>query len=475
MENQNSMLEEEIYDPMTEMEEAYDESLEKIIELIEQKKYSKCRDELLKHDEVEISELLVDIKREYDLQKVVVMFRALPKDVSVEVFSYLDVDDQVDIINIITDPEIEFILDELDFDDMIDVLEELPANVVDKILSKTPKNERKMINTFLKYKDDSAGSLMTPDYINLMKSWTVREALDHIKEVGLDSETIYTCYVLDRGRKLIGVVSLRALVIANDSALVGDIMHEDPLCVHVDEDQEEVMDLFNRYGYIAIPVVDNESRLVGIITVDDILDVIEEETSEDIERMGGVISSDDREYLDQSVFSHVKARLPWLIFLMFSYFVTGGIIDSFESALSQCLTLVTYMPMLMGTAGNSGTQSSTLIVRGIATGDIETGDFIKVAWKEIRVSLVVGICLSIINYGRMVWFGHEPGMVALTVCISMIIAIMIAKLIGSMLPIIAKKIGIDPALMAGPLMASITDMLAIGTYFVMAGLLLNIG
>ena len=448
--------------------------MEKIFELLEEKKYSKCRDELLKHDAVEISEMLVEIKREYDLNKVVLLFRALPKDVSVEVFSYLDADDQVDVIGLITDPEIEFIMEELDFDDMIDVLEELPANIVDKILMRTPKDERKLINTFLKYKEDSAGSLMTPDYINLMKSWTVREALDHIKEVGLDSETIYTCYVLDRGRKLIGVVSLRALVISDDNKTVSEIMHEDPLCVHVDEDQEEVSDLFNRYGYIAIPVVDNEQRLVGIITVDDILDVIEEETSEDIERMGGVISNDDKEYLDQSVLSHVGARLPWLILLMLSYFVTGGIISGFENALSECITLVTYMPMLMGTAGNSGTQSSTLVIRGMATGDIELSDFIKVAWKEIRVSLVVGICLSVINYVRMVFFGHEPGMVALTVCISMIIAIMIAKLIGSMLPMIAKKIGIDPALMAGPLMASITDMLAIGTYFVMAGLLLHI-
>ena len=466
MENLNTALE---------MDQAYDESLEKILELLEDKKYFQVRDELLKHDEVEISEMLVDIRREYDLQKLVVIFRTLPKDVSVEVFSYLDVDDQVDIINIITDPEIEFILDELDFDDMIDVLEELPANVVDKILSKTPKNERKMINTFLKYKEDSAGSLMTPDYINLSKSQTVREALDHIKEVGLDSETIYTCYVIDRGRKLTGVVSLRALVISDDSLTVGDIMHDDPLCVHVDEDQEEVMDLFNRYGYLAIPVVDNEQRLVGIVTVDDILDVIEEETSEDIERMGGVISNDDKTYLDMSVFSHVKARLPWLFLLMCSYFVTGGIISSFENALSACISLVTYMPMLMGTGGNSGSQSSTLVIRGMATGDLELDDAIKVMWKEIRVSVIVGVVLSVLNYGRIVFLDHEPPMVAMTVCCSMVLVVVIAKLIGSMLPMLAKKIGIDPALMAGPMMASITDMISLGTYFLMAGIFLNIG
>ena len=457
------------------MDQAYNDSLEKVYDLLDQKKYFQCRDELLTHDAVEISEMLEDIKREYDLQKVVVLFRALPKDVSVEVFSYLDADDQVDVIGLITDPEIEFILDELDFDDMIDVLEELPANIVDKILSKAPRNERKLINTFLKYKEDSAGSLMTPDYINLSKSWTVRDALDHIKEVGLDSETIYSCYVLDRGRKLQGVVSLRALVISDDKKTVEELMHEDPLCVHVDEDQETVMDLFNRYGYLAIPVVDNENRMVGIVTVDDILDVIEEETSEDIERMGGVISSDDKDYLDMSVFAHVKARLPWLLLLMCSYFVTGGIIQSFQDALSQVICLVVYMPMLMGTGGNSGSQSSTLIIRGMATGDIELSDALKVTWKELRVSLVVGICLSFINYFRIVYLDHNEPMVGITVCLSMIFIVMIAKLIGSLLPMLAKKIGIDPALMAGPMMASITDMISLGTYFLMAGLFLNIG
>ena len=253
------------------MDQAYDESLEKIFQLLEEKKYFRCRDELLKHDEVEIAEMLVDIRREFDLQRMVVLFRSLPKDISVDVFAELSTDDRLDIINIITDPELKYILDELDFDDMIDVLEELPSNIVDKILDKTPKSERRMINTFLKYKEDSAGSLMTPEYISLRKNMTVREALDHIKEVGLDSETIYTCYALDEGRKLIGVVSLKSLVIADDNLKISDIMHEDPVVAHVDDDQEEVSDLFIRYGYLAIPVVDNEYRLVGIVTVDDVL------------------------------------------------------------------------------------------------------------------------------------------------------------------------------------------------------------
>ena len=456
------------------MDQAYDESIEKIFELLEEKKYFKSRDELLKHNEVEIAEMLVDIRRKFDLQRMVVLFRALPKDVSVDVFAELSTDDKLDIINIITDPELKYILDELDFDDMIDVLEELPSNIVNKILDKTPKSERKLINTFLKYKEDSAGSLMTPYYINLNKTDTVREALDHIKEVGLDSETIYTCYVLDKGRKLIGVVSLKSLVISPDDTIVADIMHEDPVVAHVDDDQEEVSDLFTRFGYLAIPVVDNEFRLVGIVTVDDILDVIEEEVTEDIERMGGVIDSTDREYLDQSVFQHVKARLPWLFLLMCSYFVTGGILQAFQDSLSKVIALVIYMPMLMGTGGNSGSQSSTLVIRGMATGEIELSDFLRVMWKEIRVGLVVGICLSLLNYFRIVFLDHNDPLVALTVCCAMILIVIIAKLIGSMLPMLAKRIGIDPALMAGPMMASITDMISLCTYFIMAGFFLNI-
>ena len=465
MENNNTVVD---------MEQAYNESLEKIFGLLEEKKYFKCRDELLKHDEVEIAEMLVDIRREFDLQRMVVLFRSLPKDISVDVFAELSTDDRLDIINIITDPELKYILDELDFDDMIDVLEELPSNIVDKILDKTPKSERRLINTFLKYKEDTAGSLMTPEYINLRKDMTVRQALDHIKEVGLDSETIYTCYVLDSGRKLIGVVSLKSLVISQDNLSISDIMHDDPVVAHVDDDQEEVSDLFIRYGYLAIPVVDNEYRLVGIVTVDDVLDVIEEEATEDIERMGGVIDTTDKEYLDQSVFQHVKARLPWLFLLMCSYFITGGILRSFEHAMSAVIELVIYMPMLMGTGGNSGSQSSTLIIRGMATGEIELRDFLKVMWKEIRVGVIVGICLSILNYFRIVYLDHNPPMVAITVCVSMILIVIIAKLIGSMLPMVAKRIGIDPALMAGPMMASITDMISLCTYFIMAGLFLHI-
>ncbi|MCF0141078.1 MAG: magnesium transporter [Mogibacterium sp.] len=456
------------------IEKNFEESEEKILELLREKKYFQCRDELLKFNAVDIAELLETVMEEEDMSKAVMLFRTLPKDISVDVFSHLDVDDQVEIINIITDPEIQYIIDELDFDDMIDVLEELPANLVDKILDKAPKSERKLINSFLNYKEDSAGSLMTPYYINLQKNWTAAEALAHIKEVGLESETIYTCYVLDSGRKLIGIVSLRALVIADDNTKVSDLMREEFVLAHVDDDQEELSELFKKYGYLAIPVVDKEGRLVGIVTVDDILDVIEEETTEDMERMGGVIDSENKDYLDLSVMGHVKARFPWLLLLMCSYFITGGIIASFEEALSAVIVLVTYMPMLMGTGGNSGTQASTLVIRGMATGELELSDCLKVAWKEIRVALLIGVALSAINYLRIVYLDGEAPLIALTVCCSMILIVIVAKLIGSLLPMLAKRIGIDPALMSGPMMASITDMISLCTYFAMAGVFLNI-
>lgn len=460
------------------MEQAFEESEAKIFEMLEEKKYFRCRDELLKFNEVDIAEMLEDVMRQYDMSRAIVLFRTLPKDISVEVFANLDVDDQVEIINTITDPEIEHIISELDFDDMIDVLEELPANLVDKILSKTPKAERRQINTFLKYKENSAGSLMTPDYINLQKTMTCREALDHIKEVGMDSETIYTCYVLSSGRKLIGICSLRNLVTSSDDDKISDLMNEDIIFCHVDDDQEEVADLFTRYGFIAIPVVDNEGRLVGIITVDDILDVIEEEYTEDIERMGGVIDTDDKDYLDMSVFAHVKARLPWLLLLMLSYFITGGLIASFEKSLSQVIALVTYMPMLMGTGGNSGSQSSTLVIRGMATGELDLSDWWRVMWKELRIAIIIGFAVSAINFIRIVtWdMSSEPNRmsVAFTVCCSMMMVVIIAKLLGGLLPMIAKRIGIDPALMTGPMMASLTDMITLMTYFTMAGLFLNL-
>ena len=289
-----------------------EESIEKILELLIEKKYFRARDELLKYNEADIAEMLEDITDETEIEMTVILFRLLPKDVSVEVFSYLPSDKQVEIVNGITDKEISFIVQELDFDDKIDILEELPANIVDKILEQTPKNERTLINTFLNYPENSAGSLMTPEYISLQKDWTVERAMQHIKEVGMDAETVYTCYVKDTGRKLIGIVSLSTLVVADNDVRIKDIMHTDYIYEDVDNDQEEVSDDFKKYGYLAIPVVDKEHRLVGIITVDDILEVMEDEATEDIERMNGVIDfeNSDKGYLDISVWQHAINRLP---------------------------------------------------------------------------------------------------------------------------------------------------------------------
>ena len=447
--------------------------IQTILELLEAKKYSRARDEILKNNTVNIAEILEEVMGELGSEKAIILFRTLPKDVSAEVFAYLPIDDQIEIISGITDREIQHIIDELSFDDMIDVLEELPANVVDKILEKTTKEERKLINTFLNYPETSAGSLMTPDYISLRKDMTVAEALAYIKKEGMDSETVYTCYIKDEGRTLLGIVSLRTLVVADDHIQVGDLMHEDIIVVNVLDDQEDVSDAFKKYGFLAIPVVDNEHRLVGIITVDDILDVIDEETTEDFQKMAGMAVSTE-EYLDMSVWKHVKNRLPWLFVLMCSYVITGGIISSFEDVLSKVIVLVTYLPMLMGTGGNSGSQSATLVIRGMALGDVDTGDALKVLWKELRVSFLIGIVLSALNFARIYWMDGEGAMVALTVCGAMLFIVMAAKTIGSMLPMGAKKVGIDPALMASPMIASITDMVSVVSYFALASLILGI-
>lgn len=457
-----------------EQEKTLDLILAEILELLQNKKYGKARDLLLQNNEVDIAEILEDIMGELGVEKSVIMFRTLPKNVSVEVFSYLPIEDQVAIINAITDKEMHFIMDELDFDDMIDVLEELPANVVDKILEKTPKDERKLINTFLNYPDTCAGSLMTPDYISLRKDMTTVEALAYIKKEGMDSETVYTCYVKDNGRTLLGIVSLRTLVIADDSTLISDLMHTDFVSVNVYDDQEEVSETFKKYGFLAIPVVDKENRLVGIITVDDILDVIEEETTEDFERMAGVMDDSDRDYLDMSVWHHVRNRLPWLFLLMCSYVITGGIISSFETVLSKVISLVAYLPMLMGTGGNSGSQSATLIIRGMSVDEVDLSDVGKVLWKELRVSTLIGIILSSINFARICWLEHQGPWIALTVCGAMLAIVIAAKIIGSMLPMLAKKIGIDPALMATPTISSLTDMISVITYFMLAKIILGI-
>jgi len=457
-----------------EEKKTFDQAVMEMIVLLKEKNYKKTREKLLEHNEADIAEALEEILEETGIDTTIIVFRMLPKDISVEVFSRLPSDDQKEIINRITEKELTYIIDELDFDDKIDVLEELPANVVDKILEKTPKKERHQINTFLNYPDNCAGTLMTPDYISLEKEMTVREALAYIKNEGMDSETIYTCYVKEGSRKLKGIVSLRTLVVSDDDTKIADIMREDFVSINVYEDQEEVSEMFKKYGYLAMPVVDKEQRLVGIITMDDILDVIEEENTEDIERMAGVMDSYTTEYLNTGVGQHVKSRLPWLIFLMVSLMITGAIISQFEETLSQVIVLVAYLPLLMGTGGNTGSQTSTLVIRSMAIGDLELKDALKVLWKEFRISITVGLILSVMNFGKVMLIDGESWKIAITVSAAMLIIVAFAKVIGGMLPMAAKKIKIDPALMANPMIASITDMFSATIYLVMASLILGI-
>jgi len=449
------------------------ESIEIVTELLDRREYRKAREEILEYNEVDIAEILEEVLEVNGIGATMIAFRMLPKDIAVEVFSYLPGEDQKTIISGVTQQELSFIVEELDFDDKIDLLEELPANLVDKILDMAPKSERSLINEFLNYPEDCAGSLMTPDYISLQEHWTVAEAMQHIKKVGMDSETIYTCYVKSSGRKLRGIVSLRNLVVSDDDVLIEDFLHEDFVSINVYDDQEDVAEQFRRYGFLAIPVVDNEFRIVGIITVDDIFEVMEEETTEDIQRMAGVLSEDenmDKEYLDIGVFDHIKSRIMWLTLMMFTAMITGGIMGVFEDKLTP--VLVCYIPLLMGTSGNAGNQAATLITRGIALGDLDTGDSLRVLWKEFRIGAGVCFILAAINFAKVIFIDNVDITTALVINLSLVLIVLIAKMLGGMIPMVARKVGIDPALIANPLLTSLSDMISVVVYFVIAGIML---
>lgn len=438
-----------------------------ILELIDQKKYIQLKKELAEMNEVDISEILEPL----DLSTTLLVFRMLPKDIAAEVFSYISPERQADIINAVTDKELKFILDELFFDDMIDLIEEMPANIVNKILINSTQEERVLINQFLKYPAYSAGSLMTIEYVELKKNMTVKEALNHIKEIGLTKETIYTCYVTDYKRTLEGIISLRNLVVSEPEQSINDIMLEDVIYVETHDDQETVASIFKKYGFMALPVVDKEQRLTGIITFDDIMDVMEDEATEDFQRMAAMVPSDEA-YLDSSVITLAKQRIPWLMILMIGATVTGGIITKFEDVLSAVVVLTAFIPMLMDTGGNSGSQSSTLIIRGLATGEVELKDIWKVLWKEFRISLLVGITLATVNFVKNMLFDRVGLMVALTVSMTVATTVMVAKIVGGTLPLIAKKLKLDPAIMAGPLITTIVDALTLTVYFGIASALL---
>lgn len=443
--------------------------LEQIIELAEKGEISALREMLSEINVVDVALLIEELETKNRLRT----FRVLPKDISAEVFSYLEPDTQAELVRSITDSELERLLDEMFLDDTVDFLEEVPASVVTRVLAHSDPETRKLINRFLKYPEDCAGSLMTIEMVHLRTSLTAAEAIDKIRKTGVDKETVYTCYCIDREHHLLGSIPLLSLLLCEQDTLVGDIMEDDAqlISVNTHDDREYVADVVKKYDLLSVPVVDNENRLVGIITVDDIVDVIEEETTEDFEKMALLAPSDD-EYLKTGVFKLAKNRILWLLILMISGTFTGKIIEGYETLLAGFVALTASMPMLMGTGGNAGSQVSTLIIRGLAVGEIEINDYLKIVFKELRVASICGAVLAAANILRMYLFCEGTFQVFLVVSIAMFCAIVVAKLIGCSLPIFAKIIKLDPALMAGPMIATLVDIVTLVIYFGLAKLFL---
>lgn len=448
-----------------------DEELQILFEnytaLMENGQYAQLKQELNEEQPANLAEYFEELSAE----KQLFIFRLLTKDVAAEVFSYMDNDTQEHIVHSITDREVRNIVDEMFLDDTIDFLEEAPANLVKKVLRNTDAETRQLINRFLNYPENSAGSLMTIEFVRLRANMTVSHALSEIKKVGMDKETIYTCYVIDAQRKLVGVVPLRTLICAEDEATVGELMQDDVLSVNTLDDQEEVANIFKKFNWMALPVTDKEGRMVGIITVDDIVDVIEQETTEDMELMAAVLPSDD-EYLKMSVVSLAKNRIPWLCVLMISGTLSAFVIGRYQDLLDSVVVLSSYMTIITGTGGNAGSQASAMIIRGMALGEIQMRDSLKVISKELAVGLICGVILAAINMLRMLFFGGNTDFsIDLTVSISMGVAVVLAKTIGCVLPILAKAVRLDPAMMAGPLISTVVDAIALVVYFSIATML----
>ncbi len=451
---------------------------EQIIEMIEGKKFGLLKETLSEINPADLAPIFEEITE----KDIPVIFRILPKELAAEVFVEMDSDMQQFLIEAFSDKELREVMDELFMDDTVDIIEEMPANVAKRILKQTNATTRKMINQLLAYPEDSAGSIMTTEYIDLEKNMTVDEAFDRIRKIGFESESIYTCYVTDRRRKLLGIVSVKDLLLNPKDCLIDDIMDENIIFANTLDDKEDVALQFEKYDLLAIPVVDKENRLVGIVTVDDAIDVMQEEASEDIEKMAAILPS-EKTYLKTGVFETFKARIPWLLFLMISATFTGAIISSFESKLTACLALIAFIPMLMGTGGNSGSQSSVTVIRAISLGDIDFSDIFRVIWKELRVSVVCGVVLGIVNFVKMylvdyLWLNNfDPGveiMEIIAVCLTLVIVVIVAKLVGTILPIVAKRFGFDPAVMASPLVTTILDAVSLIIYFSIAAALLGI-
>ena len=445
------------------------EMYEKLFDLINQGKFTAARNEIVEMNVVDIAQFL----EELPVEKLLVIFRLLPKEIVADVFSYMPIEDKQHIIEAITDKEIRHIIDELFLDDTVDMVEEMPANVVKKVLKNTTKEERDLINRFLKYPEYSAGSMMTIEYVDLKEDMSVAEALEHIKRTGVDKETINTCYVIDKGRKLQGIVSLRRLILSDSNKKIKDIMNTKIISIPTHLDQEDTAMLFKKYDLTAMPVVDTESRLVGIITIDDVVDIIEQENTEDFQKMAAMEPSDE-EYLKSGIFNLAKKRIAWLLILMISATFTGAIIRSYEDILQSVVILAAFIPRLMDTGGNAGSQSATLVIRGLALEEIKLKDTLKVLGKEFKVSLVVGVALASVNFIMIYFFERTDIRIAFTVCISLFLTVVLAKVVGGTLPIIAKKMKLDPAIMAGPLITTIVDAVALMAFFSLSSWILGI-
>ena len=443
--------------------------MEEIVELLEQNKLAELKEILINENPIDIADVFEDFPKE----KYLIIFKLLPKDFSSEVFSYLSPEKQQEVIENITDDEIKFIVEDMYLDDTVDFIEEMPANIVDKILKNTSSDKRKLINQMLKYPENSAGSVMTVEYISFKDNYTVKQAIEYYRKVAIDKEETDICFVTDTKKKLVGIISLKTLILSKDDSYIQDEMDTNFVSVLTLDDQEEIAALFRKYDLTTMPVVDHEDRLVGVITVDDIVDVIDQENTEDIQKMAAMNPSDE-EYLKESVISLAKHRILWLLVLMISATFTGLVIKKYEDILQSAVYLATFIPMLMDTGGNAGSQSATLVIRGIALEEIEFSDIFKVIWKELRVSILVGFILSAVNFIRIYYFTRSGLETSLVVAISMFLTVIMAKVVGGVLPLIAKSLKIDPAIMASPLITTIVDTAALIIFFKLSVIFLHI-
>lgn len=443
--------------------------------LLEAGKLYSLRTEMAEMNEVDVAEFLEELEEDSGTDALIKVFRILPKDISADVFSYLESDIQSQIVEHINDTEVGHLVEDLYTDDVVDFLEEVPANVVTRVLRVASPETRKIINTYLNYPEDSAGSIMTNEMIELHDSVTVQEAINHIREHGEDKVSIYTVYCIDASRHLIGTLELSDLIYNPPEAQIRDIMDDDKqlVYVHTLDDQEDAADLVTKYDLLSVPVVDKENRLVGIITVDDIMDILQEEATEDMERMAAIMPS-DKPYMKTGIFETYKQRIPWLLLMMLTATFTSAIITHYESALSAYVVLTAYIPMLTGTGGNAGSQSSVSVIRALSLGDVTFSDTLRVVWKEIRVSVLAGITLAVCNMAKLMVFDRLEFTVALVVCLTLVAVVIISKLIGCLLPLLAERVHLDPTVMASPVVTTLVDTTSLLAYFQIASALLPI-